>query len=420
MAAARRPAKRRQYGTGSVSQRKDGLWIGRIEAGSTPSGGRRRITVSGRTEAECKARLLERRRQIDSDGVPAAGTSRTTVKAWAQEWLPIYRNEVKPRVYATNASLVTKWIVPAIGHARLADLSPRDVRAVHKAVTGAGRSSTTAHHASVLLHRMLKAAVLDGHRVPANVFEVKHPPLSANDRDAIPTDDARRLLAVARSRPDYARWLAPLLNGMRRGEILGLTWDCVDFEKRTLDVSWQLQLLPYADKRDRSKGFEIPPKYEARQLVGAAHLLRPKSKKSRRVIPLVPWLHGELLAAREEWTPNPWGLVWASINAKGEPIPHRFTDNTAMWRAIQQEAGVAHPSGRPYHLHEARHTTATLLLEEGVDQAVRMAIMGHSSIEATRGYQHLSQDLSRAAVAAVAARLTPSGDAPEIASPSEP
>jgi len=80
-------------------------------------------------------------------------------------------------------------------------------------------------------------------------------------------------------------------------------------------------------------------------------------------------------------------------------------DDTAVWQEIQREAGVAHPSGRPYHLHEARHTTATLLMEAGVDETVRIAILGHSSIAVTRGYQHARDEHTRAALEAMGQRL---------------
>jgi mRNA-degrading endonuclease toxin of MazEF toxin-antitoxin module len=74
-------------------------------------------------------------------------------------------------------------------------------------------------------------------------------------------------------------------------------------------------------------------------------------------------------------------------------------------RSLQDAAEVRHPEGRHYMLHEARHTTATLLLEAGVSEAVIIAIMGHSSIAVTRGYQHVSQTLARKAMDDVAAKL---------------
>ena len=399
---------RAAYGQGAKPYRRaDGLWVARIEGGYTDTGTRKRITVSAKTEAECKRRLKERQREIAlrNGRVTTAKKARTTVKAWADEWLPIYRTEVKPTVYATNSSLVRRWIVPTIGAQRLADLTPAHVRSVHRAIRGAGRSSTTANHASVLLMRMLRAAVLDGYDVPTNLFQVTHPALAVNDREAIPTADARRLLQVAREHGDHTRWLAAILNGLRRGEALGLTWECIDFDRHIVDVSWQLQRLPYADKANRAAGFLIPDGYEARHLHLAMHLVRPKTTRSRRVIPLVPWLHGELVAARASWTPNPWGLVWAGVDRRGEHTPRRFRDDLDEWEALQHRAGVSHPAGRPYHLHEARNTTATLLLEEGVDEAVITQILGHSSIVTSRGYMTVSTDLSMIALEKVAKAL---------------
>ena len=63
---------RRQYGTGTVFRTKQGRWVGRIEAGWTHSGGRRRLTVIGATEAEAKRKLKELHRAIATEGLPAA------------------------------------------------------------------------------------------------------------------------------------------------------------------------------------------------------------------------------------------------------------------------------------------------------------------------------------------------------------
>lgn len=398
---------RRQYGTGSITQRKDGLWVARIEAGWSAQGTRRRITVSAKTEAACKAKLKAKQREIATTGLPAAGTARATVKTWADEWLPRYQREVRPGTYVTNSGLIRRWVIPTIGSRRLTDLTPADVRAIHTAVTKAGRSSTTGMHAHTVLVRMLKSAVAEGHAVPPRLFEVKRPSLAVNDREAIPTPHARAILAAARHRDDYARWVAALLQGMRQGEVLGLTWDAIDLGRSTVDVSWQLQTLPYTDKRDRAKGFVVPEGYEARHLHLAAHLVRPKSTKGKRLLPLVPWLAGELTAARDRWPHNPWGLVWTETDPKGRQIPVRDAHDRHAWHQLQEAAGVAHPTGRPYHLHEARHTTATLLLEEGVDPHVIEAILGHSSIVTSRGYMHASQELARRALESVAARLDP-------------
>ena len=396
---------RRQYGSGGLRQRADGKWVGTIEAGYTPRGTRRRVSVVADTKAEAKRKLAAKQRALDTDG--AAPTSgRATVKTWSDTWLPIHAAKVRPSTYTTDAGAVRKWIVPAIGAKRLDTLTPGDVRAVHVAIRKAGKSSTTARQAHWVLMGMLKAALLEGHRVPPNVLLVQAPVKAAHDRDAIPIDDVKAILAEA-AKGNGARWVMALLQGMRQAEVLGLTWDAIDLDRGTMDVSWQLQSLPYAD-RDAGT-FRVPDGHEARHLIHAYHLTRPKTHSGQRIIPLVPWTVAALRRWREDgWTENPWGLLWTDIDTRygrKEVRPLRASVDRAAWADLQERAGVAHPSGRPYVLHEARHATASLLLELGVDPKVIEAIMGHSSILTTRGYMHVSDLLSRRAMEEMAAKM---------------
>ena len=77
----------------------------------------------------------------------------------------------------------------------------------------------------------------------------------------------------------------------------------------------------------------------------------------------------------------------------------------AAWLALQQAAGVAHATGRPYDLYEARHTTATLLMEANQPQKLVSAFMGHTSGRTTEIYQHADVERMRAMVDALATRL---------------
>jgi len=73
---------------------------------------------------------------------------------------------------------------------------------------------------------------------------------------------------------------------MRQAECLGLTWAAVDLDAGTADISWQLQPVPYADRAAGT--FRMPRGYDARHLVDAWHLSRPKTARGQRIIPLVP------------------------------------------------------------------------------------------------------------------------------------
>lgn len=364
-------------------QRPDGVWVYRVDTGRiTPRGTRERLTVSSKDKREATRKYRELMRRLARDDIPTPGTQGITVARWAEQWLPMHATQVRPKTYDTDRSLIRKWIVPTVGHRRLADLSPADLRAIRKAITDAGRSTTTAGTAHRVFVKMLHDARKERHTVPDYVFEADAPEKAANDRGEIPIDQALRILDVVSRRDDSARWVAALLYGVRQGEALGLEWSRVDFDRARIDLSWQLQYLP--------KKHSTPDGWEARHIDGRAWWTRPKSRAGQRVLPLVPFMRDVLLAAKSTWTPNPYDLVWTT---NGKPIVDK--DDRATWQAIQAEAGVSHPSGRPWHVHECRHSAATILLRLGTPEHVVAAILGQAVLVRTYAHHDLS-DMMRA------------------------
>ena len=118
---------------------------------------------------------------------------------------------------------------------------------------------------------------------------------------------------------------------------------------------------------------------------------RPKTNAGRRIVPLAEPLRLLLIDHRENSLPGPFNLVWE--HPDGRPIGPK--EDHKNWRNALQAAGFREPFPR---LHDARHTTATLLANAGVPEDVRMLIMGQSSVVAHRGYAHIDQTLSREAV----------------------
>lgn len=391
---------RRDYGSGSIYYRAaTDRWVGTVEAGWTPKGKRRRITITAKTEAEAKRKLRDRIKELEADG-PVGANPRTTVKAWADEWLAVTERTLAPHTYTANRSAVRQWIVPTIGRARLTDLAPADVRKVADAMRTARKATSSIARVHSVLIKMLKDARAEGHGVPARVVEVKAPKSNASDRTDIPPADAVKILRAAANLPTGARWIAALLQGMRQGECLGLTWEQVDLERRVLLLSWQLQPIPYRVPRDRTSGFRAPDGYDCRQVKGRMHLVRPKSRAGWRLIPLIEPMVAALEARREAAPDGPAGLVW--FDGDG-PIDQKADD--AEWYALQDAAGVRHPSGRHYTVHEARHSTASLLHAGGVAPETITAIIGHSSWASTRTYIHVDPEPMRKALEGVAATL---------------
>lgn len=396
---------------GEPYQRKsDGLWVAAIEAGWTQRGTRRRITVSGRTKIECKQKLRAKERELLISGTPGEGVGAgVTVKTWSERWLTLHAREVRPAAYSADRSQVAHWIVPTIGHKRLAHLSPGDVRAVRRAVLDGGRAIGTAKRAHAVLMKMLRDAAAEGHAVPTNVLGVRaraNDSRSAGRRDVIDAADAVRLLAAAEREPDGARWAFALLEGMRPAEVLGLTWSAVDLDARTVTIEWQLKRLPYKVARDRSSGFRVPDGYEARHLHDAVHLVRPKTDSGFRVIPLLE----PVAAALETWRglapKSPHDLVFPDARGLGRDDKA----DRAAWVTLQDVAQVARVDGTigsRYDLYECRHTTATLLLAGGVDSATIVAIMGHASILSTKAYLHSDVERARVELSRALAPLLP-------------
>lgn len=392
---------RREYASGSVFQRGDGLWIGRIEAGWNSAGNRRRIQVSAKTEAECKRRLTKKRREFEQQGAPAEGVStRTTVKAWADAWIESQRAELGAKTHGNYAAAIRKWIIPTIGRKPLTSLEPKDIRAVTKAEESAGNAAASARQTRRVLMKMLGDAVADGHVIAPRVFKIKAIEVPDPDRDAIPLDDASLILDAALTLPHASRWVVAFYQGLRPAEALGLTWDRVDLENQTITIDQQLTRLPYLDRA--AETFQHPRKTKPIQLWKAYHLIPPKTARGRRVIPMTALTYAALSAWSNTGYSSPHNLVWPRPNGQ----PKNPLDDRREFVALQDAAQVAHvdgTQGRRYELYEARHTTATILMEIKAEPSEIEAIMGHSVMVSRKSYQHVRLEVARRAMERVGA-----------------
>jgi integrase len=387
---------RAEYGSGSVYRRaSDNRWVGAIANGYNANGTRRRSTVTATTKAQVKRKLRGKRLAIERG---EETSKRMTVAQWAKAYLDIRVRDLSPKGYNAAANPVRNWVVPAIGHRRLDALTPADVRAVHTACRAAGRDPADVHRA---MRTMLNRAAEEGHHIPTSVLKVKAPKSGKSDRAAMTVAEGLACIKAAADLPHGVRWLFALLYGERLGECLGLTWDAIDFDKGEARIEWQLQSLPYVDRKNKAAGFRIPDGYELRHLVDGYHLVRPKSKAGYRVAPLLPPVQRALLAWREKAPHNPWGLVWPT--AGGRPANDKH--DRAEWHALQGTAGVGHPSGRPYHIHECRSFAATMLFDAGVPEHVITDLLGHSTIATSLRYRTVRREPLLDALTLVGERL---------------
>ncbi|WP_434089244.1 tyrosine-type recombinase/integrase [Glutamicibacter protophormiae] len=172
-----------------------------------------------------------------------------------------------------------------------------------------------------------------------------------------------------------------------------------------MTLAWQLKPLPYLEHRNPTSGFRVPHGFESRHLVGAYHLVRPKTRAGLRVIPMVPWLTDALSRWKTSQPASVYDLVWPRDDGR----PRSAEYDRAQWYEIVDEAGVtvtlANGENRRPLLYEARHTAATLLLANDIDDTTIRAILGHSSMLSTQAYLHADHTRTQVALAASAASL---------------
>ena len=414
------------YGEGSIYQRKDGKWVAALPVGYTRTGGLKRATRIRKTEAEAK-RALRQLRRDHAAGQTQGASPRTTLKTWCDQWKQAAAQRLRPKAYLSAKDQIDHWIVPTLGHKRLTDLTPADMRTLDRAHEAAGNSTSTARRTRAVLSKILTDARSEGHQVPTNVLDVPLPRKAPNPRGAIPVSDAATLLHTAtepdtwpplptnvstqqrKSRrlateQDASRWVAALLQGARQAECLGLTWDRVNLDDGTLTIDRQLQYIPTRAMED-----DRPPSwYAAEHLTGRYWLVPTKTQAGKRVLPMTPWMAAALSAWRDQCPPSPYGLVWPRSGGG----PWSGGDDRLAWRGLQDAAGVhkggSGTEGDPWSywtVHEARHSTATLLMAAGVPATVVISIMGHSAITVTQNYQHADLEMARQALESVAPRL---------------
>ncbi|MGL5930475.1 MAG: tyrosine-type recombinase/integrase [Dermatophilaceae bacterium] len=373
--------RRRANGEGSVYQAKDGRWVGATYA-DTNTGGRKRVVVYGRTRAEARQKLADLQHELDA-GVRVS-VENWTVHGYLAHWLDtVVKPNRAPKTYQGYELAVRLHIGPRIGSTKLRALTVREVRLMcqHLEVAGLQRRGVQFVHA--VLRAGLQNAVRDEllARNVAKLVQIAAPEYEVGH--GLTPDEAKLLLDAAKPERLSALYVLAVYLGLRRGELLGLQWEHVDLEAETLQVAQTLQR------------------------VGGGLLLKaPKTRKSRRTVPLPPPVvealrahkvaqGRERLAAGADWQDT--GMVFASL--VGTPMePDNLRRSWYRVRAVL-------PEPRP-RFHDLPHTCVTLLLTEGVAPHIVQEIVGHSAIDVTMTiYAHTSLDEKRKALRMLGDRL---------------
>jgi integrase len=381
--------RRRANGEGGVRQRPDGRWEASIDLGDQ-DGRRRRKFYYGTTQAEAVAKLRAAHARQDAR-LPLANERKRTgqfLEHWYSAVLPA---TVKPATVSNYRTLLRTHVVPELGNIPLAKLSPEGVERLLARKRDAGLSPNTVRLIRSVLRRALRdaerrgdvshnvAAIVDGPRIPRS------------DRRSMAESEARRLLAA--STADRLGALVALLleTGLRKGEALGLRWQDVDLDGRSLRVARTLS---------RVDG----------QLVSD----EPKTERSQRTVPISEQLASRLRSHRRRQLEERLtaGAAWEDFDQVFATTLGHPLDPSNVRRAIARLCAAAGVGA--WRIHELRHTAASLMLANGAPLYVVSEVLGHSGIAITKDvYGHLVADERERAIAAVSAALyrTASSDA---------
>lgn len=371
--------KGRELGKG-ICQRKDGWYIARF----TNRMGNR-MTKNFQTVPEARKWLEEVKYADSHEDVFVA--SDMTVDEWFKLWVEEIVGNLAPNTLRNYNERYNINVKPVIGQLKLSEVKPLHCKMVFNRMEKE-YSGSTVRLTYIAMGAMFKSALQNGMivRHPMDGVRYTKPIRAVSDIKFLTVEEQELFLEVAERSHNYYQYALLLETGLRTGELIGLTWDAIDWKKRTLTVNKTL---------------------EYRHDQGCWRAGPPKSQQSYRTIPLTAKAYSilkavaseakdrkrsELLSQTLEYIDRHTGktsklvmrdLVFINFRT-GEPTKNSSYD-THLYK-LCDEAGIKRIS-----MHVLRHTYATRAIERGVPPKVLQKLLGHASIQMTMDrYVHVT------------------------------
>jgi integrase len=372
-------------------KKRGASWYFWIELDVGPDGARKQKSVGGfKTRKEAERAYADMRDEVRR-GVYIEPSKLTLTRFLEDDWFPAIRVSVRPTTWEHYHRSFRNYIRPTIGRTLLPNVTPTRLNAFYADLLESGRcnpdastpglSPKTVKHVHTMLHKALEDAVRWGH-LARNPVSLATPPQPRTPEMKVWTpEQLRAFLESQRSHRLYAAWLLIVTTGMRRGEVLGLSWDHVDLSRGRLSVVRSLTVVTY----------------------GRVEFSEPKTAKGRRSIALDPTTVAALKAHRKQQQAQQLavGPLWqhtglAFTREDGSPIhPHHFTRSFGV---LAREAELPR-----IRLHDLRHSYATAALSAGIPAKVVSERLGHASVAITLDtYSHVNPEMQEEAAHTVA------------------
>ena len=330
-------------------------------------------SITGKTQKEVAQKLREITVELDQGTYQEP--TKMTLGEWLEIWLKDYSVNLKPMTQQTYSEQIQNHIKPELGRIKLKDLKTHMIQRFYNSLATGEKplAAKTIKNIHGVLHRALNQAVANNLiRVnPATACVL--PKVQKPEIKPLEPGEIYRILQEAKE-DDYQNLVTvALFTGMRQGELLGLSWDCIDFESGVITVKQQLQ------HKD-----------------GKYFLCSPKSNKPRRILPAQ--LVMDALKAEQEkqeharqqagevWN-NPFNLVFT--DASGKNLVRRTV--VKHFKAIAGRAGVGDA-----RFHDMRHSFAVTSLLAGDDVKTVQENLGHATAAFTLDvYGHVTNQMRR-------------------------